>query len=434
MQSGFLHGYQYDLFLSYSTRDVDWVQPFYDALRKDLNRWTQHDVFTFWDKEGLKPGDTWNEKLLHASANSAILVPILTPRFFASDYCAKELESFLGGSGVSGDAAHRSRLFPVELLCPAPEGHWLTACQARRFCGKSRTGNPIEFAPGSAEFNEALRDLAVAIAEVLPHVPVKASGRAAVYLADNFLDESKVLRKSLNHKYDVLPAMPQKLMEMDAAELQQHVQESLARCFVSVHPLDRRPAADYLVKTQLKLACAGEKPRLVWTAAQSDELTELTNAGFEWFDSQAGIEERIRVLNSQPPKFKNPRSNPLIYFLCPDRANRDQAEPLLDVLRQQGVCIYPSPVSGPADQAITRHVKALEELDGCLIYFGNTERDWFDTVFLRLRRHIQERHLHSAIYVGPPPDEFKEHDLKYLGVPLLNQPQAAARYFAEACA
>ena len=91
-------------------------------------------------------------------------------------------------------------------------------------------------------------------------------------------------------------------------------------------------------------------------------------------------------------------------------------------------------MSGPADQAITRHVKALEELDGCLIYFGNTERDWFDTVFLRLRRHIQERHLHSAIYVGPPPDEFKEHDLKYLGVPLLNQPQAAARYFAEACA
>lgn len=434
MQSGFHHGYQYDLFISYSTRDVEWVQPFYDALRKDLNRWTQHDVFTFWDKEGLKPGDTWDEKLLDVSANSAVVVPILTPRFFASDYCEKELESFLGGSGISTNAAHRSRIFPVELLCPAPEGHWLRECQAKRFCGQSRTGNPIEFTPGSAEFNEALRDLAVAIAETLPHVPPRSSGRASVYLADNFLDQSRVLRKSLSHKYEVLPASPEKLMEMDAAPLRQHIQDCLARCFASVHPLDRRPAADYLVKTQLELARGGEKPRLVWSAAQSDELTELTNAGFEWFDSQAGIEERIRVLSEQPCKFRNPGKSPLIYFLCPDRANRDEAEPLLEVLQQQGVCIYPSPVSGPADEAMTRHMKALEELDGCLIYYGNADQNWFDTVFLRLRRHIRERRLRSAIYVGPPPSEFKEHDLKYLGVPLFNQPRAAAEYFAGAYA
>jgi hypothetical protein len=89
-----------------------------------------------------------------------------------------------------------------------------------------------------------------------------------------------------------------------------------------------------------------------------------------------------------------------------------------------------SPLSGPADEAMTRHVKALEELDGCLIYYGNTERDWFDTVFLRLRRHIQERRLRSAIYVGPPPDDFKQHDLKRLPVRLLDKPQAAAAYFA----
>jgi hypothetical protein len=434
MQSGFSHGYQYDVFIGYSTRDVGWVQPFYDALRSDLNRFTNQDVFTFWDKVGLKPGDTWDSKLLDASANSAILVPILTPRFFTSDYCEKELDNFLGGAGIFGDAAHRSRIFPVELLCPAPEGHRLAACQAKRFCRESLTGSPIEFAPGSPEFVEALRDLTFAISKVLPHVSANASARAAVYLADNFLDQSKILRKSLEHKYDVLPATPEKLMGMKIAELQQHIQECLSRCFVSVHPLDRGPQAEYLVKTQLDLARAGDKPRLVWTATQSDELTELTNAGFDWFDNQAGIEECIRVLNVQPYKFKNPGSNPLIYFLCPDRANREQAEPLLDVLQQQGVCILPSPLSGSADEAMTRHVEALEGLDGCLIYYGNTERDWFDTVFLRLRRHIQERRLRSAIYVGPPPNDFKEHDLKYLGVPLLNQPQAAAAYFVGALA
>ncbi len=432
MQSSFSHGYQYDLFISYSNADVKWVQPFYDALKEDLNRLTEHGVFTFWDKEGLKPGDSWDDKLLHASANSAVLVPILTPRFFASDYCAKELESFLGGSGVSVDAAHRSRIFPVEVLCTAAEGHLLRSCQARRFFRENRIGTPLEFAPGDKEFNEPLRDLTFAIAAALQNIPQKSSGRAAVYLADNFLDQSKVLRNSLSHKYDVLPGLPAQLMEMDADQLQKHIQESLARCFVSIHPLDRRPGADYLVKTQLELARAAEKPRLIWTTAQSNELTELANAGFEWFESQTDIEERIRVLNAQPYKFENQNagSNPTIYFLCQDRANRDEAEPLLDVLQQKGVCVYPSPVEGSADNAMTRHVKMLEELDGCLIYYGNTERDWFDTVFLRLRRHIQERRLRSAIYVGPPPDDYKMRDLKRLPVPLLDKPQAAAAYFA----
>jgi len=58
------------------------------------------------------------------------------------------------------------------------------------------------------------------------------------------------------------------------------------------------------VKTQLELAHSSEKPRLCGQQNQSDELTELTNAGFEWFDAQAGIEERVRVLNAQTVKFQ----------------------------------------------------------------------------------------------------------------------------------
>ncbi len=440
MQSSFPHGYQYDLFISYSSDDVEWVRPFYEALNKDVTRIIGREIVTFWDKDGLKTGDTWSEKLRHASANSATLVAILTPTFFESKYCSMELDSFLHGFSITGDAVHRSRIFPVELLCPAPKEHPLSACQATRFWGKNRNGNPIEFDHSSAEFKDAIRDLSVAIKAVLPNITPKndlapkSSGRAAVYLADNFLDQSRVLRNSLSHKYDVLPAAPAQLMKMDAAEFEKHVQESLAQCFVSIHPLDRKPAADYLVKAQLDLARKSGKSRLVLTTAQSDELTELTNAGFEWFDSQQDIEERIRVLNAQPPppppRSEETGSKRMIYFLCQDAANRSEAEPLLDILQQEGVDIWTSPLSGSADEALTKHVKALESLDGCLIYYGNTERDWFDTVFLRLRRHIQERRLRSAIYVGPPPDDFKEHGLKWVGVPLLNKPHAAASYFA----
>jgi hypothetical protein len=75
----------------------------------------------------------------------------------------------------------------------------------------------------------------------------------------------------------------------------------------------------------------------------------------------------------------------------------------------------PSLASGPASEAMTKHAKALEEFAGCPAYCGNTEQDWFDSVFLCLQRHIQERHLLSAIY-----------EVKYLMRSLYGDCRAAA--------
>ena len=47
MGSQYRHGYQYDLFLSYSTRDVNWVRQFYDDLLADINRFAVTDVYLF---------------------------------------------------------------------------------------------------------------------------------------------------------------------------------------------------------------------------------------------------------------------------------------------------------------------------------------------------------------------------------------------------
>jgi hypothetical protein len=47
MGSQYRHGYQYDLFVSYSTRDVNWVRQFYDDLLADINRFAVTDVYLF---------------------------------------------------------------------------------------------------------------------------------------------------------------------------------------------------------------------------------------------------------------------------------------------------------------------------------------------------------------------------------------------------
>jgi hypothetical protein len=216
------------------------------------------------------------------------------------------------------------------------------------------------------------------------------------------------------------------LLGLSPEELHESLQRDFARCFVSVHPLSGdAPFAQPLIDAQIEFAKTQNKPRLVWTPNRPDELA---NSGFEWFTSQVEIEERIRRLFEKPAAAK-PSASRLIYFLCPDRANKLRAEKMLDTVEQGGVRIFPSPLDGPADQAFQTHLRALDELDGCLIYYGDVDRDWFDSVFLKVQKKIRQSQLPSAIFLAPPPTEHKTQDLRYLGVPLLNDAEGVLRTF-----
>jgi hypothetical protein len=321
MASEYQHGHTYDLFLSYSTRDLEWVRQFYDDLVADINRFAERDVYPFLDKVRLQPGYVWNEELLAAASDSAVLVPVLSPRFFQSDYCQKEVRAFIDAFGFSSGAAHRSRIQPVKLLCAAPGDHVLAAVQAASFYKKGDDGVPFEHRPGTPEYKEALRRLAVAIAEVLKTVPSKQQRRPAVYVATDFKPPSEKLRASLEHHFDVLPENPMGLAGLSREELQQSLERDFTRCFASVHPIGDALFAKALIDAQLDFARKQPTiPRLAWTPERPDELT---NAGFEWFTSQIEIEERIRHLHDKPIAIKSGGAERLIYFLCPDRGEED---------------------------------------------------------------------------------------------------------------
>jgi hypothetical protein len=426
MASAYPHGHEYDLFLSYSSREQEWVRSFYDDLIADVNRFAEVDVFPFLDKSRLQPGYVWDEQLLAAAQDSAILVPVLSPRFFLSEYCQKEVKAFVDAHGLGSSSAHRSRIIPVKLLCGAPADHVLAQVQSATFYAEGEDGIPFEHAPGTVPYKEALRKLAFAIAQILKASPPKQQLRAAVYLAPDYRPASEKLRASLKHHFDVLPEKPMELPGLSPPELQEALAKDFARCFVSVHPLSNAPFIKPLIDLQLDFARNQNKPRLVWTSERPDYLTA---SGFEWFTSQAEIEDRVRRLFEKPPAAKPAGAYRLIYFLCPDRRNKTGAEPLLAALEQRGVCVYPSPLDGPADQAVQAHVSALDELDGCLIYYGDVDRSWFDAVFLRVQKKIRQRGLPSAIFLAPPPTEHKTQDLRNIGVPLVDEPEGAVRAF-----
>jgi hypothetical protein len=426
MASRYQHGYGYDLFFSYSTRDLDWVRRFYEDLIADVSRFADPDVTPFLDKARLQPGYMWDETLLAAAQDSAVLVPILSPRFFQSDYCQKEVRAFVDAHGLGSGSTHRSRIMPVKLLCAAPADHVLAQVQAASFYAEGDDGIPFEHEHGSGGYKEALRKLAYAIAQVLTGLPSKQQVRAAVYLAPDYRPASEKLRASLEHHFDVLPANPMALAGLSPEELQESLSRDFGRCFVSTHPLNDAPFVKPLIDLQLEFASKQNKPRLVWSAQRPDHLT---SAGFEWFTSQAEIEDRVRRLFEKPAIIKPAAADRLIYFLCPDRLNKTQADSLLDALERRGLRMYPSPLDGPADQAVQTHVRALDELDGCLIYYGDVGRSWFDAVFLRVQKKIRQRGLPSAIFLAPPSTEHKTHDLRNIGLPLVEEAEGVVRAF-----
>lgn len=66
--------------------------------RRDINRFANPDVYPFLDKARLQPGYVWDEQLRAAASDSAVLVPVLPPRFLQSDYCQKEVKGFIDAS------------------------------------------------------------------------------------------------------------------------------------------------------------------------------------------------------------------------------------------------------------------------------------------------------------------------------------------------
>jgi hypothetical protein len=96
----YVPGFEYDIFLSYASDDLDdKLKALYAelklALRRELGKDFSNERGIFLDKDELNHSPiAWKEKLRQSAGSAAILVPILSPNYATSDYCAKEFEWF----------------------------------------------------------------------------------------------------------------------------------------------------------------------------------------------------------------------------------------------------------------------------------------------------------------------------------------------------
>jgi len=97
-----------DAFLSYTRFDNDFsggaISRFRDQLAAHVRALTGKPFHVFQDVDGIGLGEHWPKKLDDMLNQTRFFMPILTPSFFESRPCRKELQSFLDAEAKAGRA------------------------------------------------------------------------------------------------------------------------------------------------------------------------------------------------------------------------------------------------------------------------------------------------------------------------------------------
>lgn len=100
-------------FWSYTRRDNEQdhsrITRLADRIRDEYSLITGEDLRLFVDRESIEWGDEWRERIDNALQDTTFFIPLVTPRFFQSEECRRELLTFAG---------HAKSLHVEELLLP----------------------------------------------------------------------------------------------------------------------------------------------------------------------------------------------------------------------------------------------------------------------------------------------------------------------------
>src|SRR5271170_3777135 len=99
----YLSQFATDLFISYSHLDNQDDTPWVTRLHRDLERrLTQYlgSAVAIWRDSRLQGNEFLSPAIEEQLRNVAVMVSVVSPRYFLSDWCRRELQGFLDAAGV----------------------------------------------------------------------------------------------------------------------------------------------------------------------------------------------------------------------------------------------------------------------------------------------------------------------------------------------
>jgi len=414
------------VFISYTHVDnqpfgpdhLRWISHLHEQLRCRVEQLFGEEA-TVWRDEKLSGNDMFAQSLVARLASVAVLVSVCSPRYLHSEWCRRELESFVdsaaGGGGVQ--VGTKSRLFKV-LKTPVPTEDLpdpLRPLLGYEFFEESPVDHRVrEYllnpAPDErwkfyARVDDLAQDIALLLEELAHDARLLAAPRTSgrtIYLAESTSDvvpQRDSLRRELERRgHRVLPRCT---LPLDADALTATVQEALSACELSLHLLGgrygARPEAEERSIPHLQLDLAAEAARrgelrqLIWIpdgrepidGEQESLVAELQSA-----DLGTSVEvvrgpldmfkAHLLELLCPPPE---PPAAPTSHqgrhiYLVHDRDDHDAIGPLHAELERLGHTVLLPLREGSEAEVREVHETSMVLCDAVVIFYGTASEHW----------------------------------------------------------
>ncbi len=451
--------YQQDLFVSYGHLDnpgeeeKGWIDRFHRDLDWRVSQVVGEQV-SIWRDNSLDPGAIFEDELMGRIRNSAVLIPVLSPRYLKSRWCQRELQAFLDAAEKSGGLAigNRPRVFKVikshvELK---QEPLLLQKSLGFPFYREDESGTSREWPSrdddGERKYTRKLDELAESIGKMLEAINTKgpvARPEMSIYLAEvsgdmtGYRDELK--RELQSRGFGVLPESP---LPLEWEDLCKEIRGTLTvkECVLSVHLVGSRygvvpdgvDVTESKAWIQARLAGEREKNgsfrRLIWhppdiqmtdgrqigfiEAIQSNlrdqKNTEFLRVPFEGF--KAHVLDRLKPVSAPRPQ-PACGSPKWIYLVCEPNDHRIARE-IQSELEDQGYEVALPAREGDASALRNDHEETLRDCDAVLIYYGSGCEAWQRGKERDLRKSVlfgrKRAFLAQGVLLGPPDSEIKQ--------------------------
>lgn len=449
----FVHGYSYDVFISYAHVDDQppvgeeegWVTTLVGELKKELKRKLGGSGASWWMDESAMAGNIpIPDQILDAVDVSAVLVVFLSAGYLKSEWCHRERNKFLKQVGKRT----RSRLFIVEQdnversELPNEFGDLLGYPfweKQKRGTSTRRLGFPkptpkeegyydlvIQLTADLSMELESLAQLQLAAEKSGHDKPVQileqpvAESRRPVFLAE-VTDDLDPQRNELKRYLEQagLHVLPNRVYAREPTAFRQALEEDLARCDLFVQLLSPMPGkktqdlSQGYVGLQLECARREKKSILQWRDRTLDTSTidDSAHAALLKGDTviAMGIEEFKHEAKKrafyQPDPSPPKRTDTIYVFVDMESNDSTLADEVIKVLARCGVG-YALPLDTNDPGAARRDLEEnLLLSDGMIVIYGESTHEWVRHRLLKSMSTLKSRQQPlpvTAIYEGPP--------------------------------
>ena len=463
----YVPGYAHDVFISYAhvnnipprPNAEGWVTIFHDSLMRHLPAFLKRGgdapvAPLIWRDDKLRGSDFYDDAIDAAVRNSAVMISVMSERYFESEYCVRELQSFCDtGVTVDFESGKKSRVLKVMLGDIPYESQDARVRRTNGFKFFVREGDMETVFRRTTEeipddrYWKAVERLAREVAEVLSRMAERRSDAPtapagpAVYLAEvsDDLEEYRAgVRDAL--KQQGIQVLPELRLPTESRAMKKEIAKNLERATLSVHLMGEWPGkfadGDALPATQTQYRLASgigvntqdqNKPklrRIVWLPPDLDMASVRSEAQRKFLESlryegdkespmemfQKSIEELkaeiIKKVLPLPPKVSkfDVKRKSLVYITHhPDDAQ--DAEAIKNFLREARQDVMLMRGEGVREQLKDLRLR-MKSCHAVLILYGKSPlmwtRNFAEEAWKIADRRKRNPLLAKSICDGPP--------------------------------